>query len=173
MVKKQTIWLLTMLSLVVVLSVYYVTTPDGPKSDMVSKSVEQLRTDSKKAGEIAVKTSGDEQFAQLRLEMEDKRSEAKEKLQEVITSVGTSAEEKSKAKDQLEAIEKVSAKEAVLETLIKSQGYKDALVRADGTDVQITVKADKYSSKEANNIIQLVTKEIGAQKVAVRFDPAK
>ena len=28
MVKKQTVWLLTMLSLVVVLSVYYVTTPD-------------------------------------------------------------------------------------------------------------------------------------------------
>lgn len=28
MLKKQTVWLLTMLSLVVVLSVYYVTTPD-------------------------------------------------------------------------------------------------------------------------------------------------
>ncbi len=28
MLKKQTVWLLTMLSLVVVLSVYYVTTPE-------------------------------------------------------------------------------------------------------------------------------------------------
>ncbi len=178
--RKQTVWLLTMLSLVVVLSVYYVTTPDGQKSNMVNSPIEQLskeksasEKESKKAGETAVKTSGDEQFAQLRLEMEDKRSQAKEQLQEVLTSVSASAEEKSKAKDELQQMDDLSAKESLVETLIKSEGYKDALVRADGSDVRITVKAEKLSTKEANKIIQLVKGEIGAKNVAVKFDPAK
>ena len=33
-IKKQTVWLLTMLSLVVVLSVYYMTTPENPQSNV-------------------------------------------------------------------------------------------------------------------------------------------
>jgi stage III sporulation protein AH len=180
-VRKQTVWLLTMLSLVVVLSVYYVTTPDGQKSNMVNSPLEQLSKEkgaaeketSKKAGETAVKSSGDEQFAQLRLEMEDKRNEVKEQLQEVMTSANATAEEKSKAMDQLQQMNNLSSKEALIETLIKSQGYKDALVRADGSDVRITVKAEKHSKQEANKIIQLVRGEIGAKNVAVKFDPAK
>lgn len=179
--KKQTVWLLTMLSLVVVLSVYYVTTPDNQKSNMVNSPVEQMMKEqganekemAAKGNEETVKSSGDERFVQLRLDMEDNRNEAKEQLQEVMTSANTSAEEKSKAMDRLQEINDLAAKEALLETLIKSEGYKDALVRAEGTEVRITVKSDKHSAKEANKIIQLVKGEIGAKQVAVKFEPAK
>jgi len=209
--KKQTVWLLTMLSLVVVLSVYYVTTPDKmntaspatgekigqekqgtdkavtneapketPKKENTSKETTNKETDkkenakketSKKEGNVSVQSS-DENFTALRMQMEDQRSEEKAKLQEVMNSSKSSATEKSKAKDNFDAITTMETKQELLETVIKSQGgYKDALVRADGTDIKVTVKAAKHSQKEANKIIQLVRSEGGSKDVGVKFDP--
>ncbi|HDR8242986.1 stage III sporulation protein AH [Bacillus thuringiensis] len=211
MLKKQTVWLLTMLSLVVVLSVYYVTTPDKmntaspatgekigqekqgtdkavtneapketPKKENTSKETTNKETDkkentkketSKKEGNVSVQSS-DENFTALRMQMEDQRSEAKAKLQEVMNSSKSSATEKSKAKNNFDAITTMETKQELLETVIKSQGgYPDALVRADGTDIRVTVKAAKHSQKEANKIIQLVRSEGGSKDVGVKFDP--
>lgn len=215
MLKKQTVWLLTMLSLVVVLSVYYVTTPDKmntaspatgekigqekqgtdkavtneapketPKKETTSKETSNKETNketdkkesanketSKKDANVTVQSS-DENFTALRMQMEDQRSEQKSKLQEVMNSAKSSATEKSKAKDNFDAITTMETKQELLETVIKSQGgYKDALVRADGTDIKVTVKAAKHSQKEANKIIQLVRSEGGSKDVGVKFDP--
>ncbi|TXS00455.1 SpoIIIAH-like family protein [Bacillus sp. SH7-1] len=215
MLKKQTVWLLTMLSLVVVLSVYYVTTPDKmntaspatgekigqekqgtdkavtneapketPKKETTSKETSNKETNketdkkesatketSKKNANVTVQSS-DENFTALRMQMEDQRSEQKAKLQEVMNSTKSSATEKSKAKDNFDAITTMETKQELLETVIKSQGgYKDALVRADGTDIRVTVKAAKHSQKEANKIIQLVRSEGGSKDVGVKFDP--
>ncbi len=215
MLKKQTVWLLTMLSLVVVLSVYYVTTPDKmnttspatgekigqekqgtdkavtneapketPKKENTNKETSNKETNketdkkesatketSKKEANVTVQSS-DENFTALRMQMEDQRSEQKARLQEVMNSAKSSATEKSKAKDNFDAITTMETKQELLETVIKSQGgYKDALVRADGTDIKVTVKAAKHSQKEANKIIQLVRSEGGSKDVGVKFDP--
>ncbi|WP_459499509.1 SpoIIIAH-like family protein [Bacillus sp. C1] len=213
MLKKQTVWLLTMLSLVVVLSVYYVTTPDkmntatptagekiGQEKQSVEKEVTKETTNketsqsegtketsnketekkdgskketSKKESNVTVQSS-DENFTALRMQLEDQRSVEKEKLQDVMKSTKSSAEEISKAKDELNAIDKMQVKEGLLETVIKSQGgYNDALVRADGNDIKVTVKAAKHSQKEANKIIQLVRSEAGSKDIGVKFDPVK
>ena len=217
MLKKQTVWLLTMLSLVVVLSVYYVTTPEkmntaapttgekigqekqgsdkavtneksnkettkeAPNKENTSKETSNKETDkkesakkeaSKKDANVTVQSS-DENFTALRMQMEDQRSEEKARLQEVMNSSKSSATEKSKAKDNFDAITTMETKQELLETVIKSQGgYKDALVRADGTDIRVTVKAAKHSQKEANKIIQLVRSEGGSKDVGVKFDPS-
>ncbi|EEL21248.1 Stage III sporulation protein AH [Bacillus cereus Rock1-3] len=216
MLKKQTVWLLTMLSLVVVLSVYYVTTPDKmntaspatgekigqekqgtdkavtnetpnkettketPSKETPNKETTNKETDKKenakkkqvKRGDVSVQSS-DENFTALRMQMEDKRSAEREKLQNVIKSSNATAEERSKAKDGMDAIATMETKEGLLETVIKAQGgYKDALVRADGTDIRVTVKAAKHSQKEANKIIQLVRSEGGSKDVGVKFDPS-
>ncbi|MFM2561505.1 SpoIIIAH-like family protein [Bacillus sp. GX] len=220
MLKKQTVWLLTMLSLVVVLSVYYVTTPDKmntaspatgekigqekqgtdkavtneapketPKKETTNMETSNKETSketdkkenanketsnketSKKDANVTVQSS-DENFTALRMQMEDQRSEQKARLQEVMNSAKSSATEKSKAKDNFDAITTMETKQELLETVIKSQGgYKDALVRADGTDIRVTVKAAKHSQKEANKIIQLVRSEGGSKDVGVKFDP--
>ncbi len=50
----------------------------------------------------------------------------------------------------------METKQELLETVIKSQGgYKDALVRADGTDIKVTVKAAKHSQKKRIKLYNL------------------
>ncbi|MFT8320651.1 MAG: SpoIIIAH-like family protein [Bacillus sp. (in: firmicutes)] len=194
LLKKQTVWLLTMLSLVVVLSVYYITSPEqknefaavddqNKATENVKENANETKTDSKQDAKTEAEEDGstvstidsDEVFEQMRLDLQDKRSLDEEKLTEVMGSAESTAEEKSDAQDKIEKLRDLADQEKVLETMIKAENYDDVLVRSIDGVVNVTVKADKLSPEAANDIIQLVRKNLeepGAY-VAVKFDPAK
>ncbi|QOQ53764.1 SpoIIIAH-like family protein [Bacillus amyloliquefaciens] len=221
MLKKQTVWLLTMLSLVVVLSVYYITSPesknavqmkseknsgeiatektpapapetkekteggtekeDGTKGTKDSKDSKGAKEDketsaeaSDKDGSVATETADENLFTTYRMELEDARSKEREQLNSIVSSDDATAKEKSEAYDKMTALSNAEGTEKQLETLIKTQGYKDALVDAEGDKINITVMSDKHSNAKASAIIDLVEKEIKNMKdVAVTFEPTK
>ncbi|MGD6805280.1 SpoIIIAH-like family protein [Rossellomorea vietnamensis] len=185
LLKKQTVWLLTMLSLVIVLSVYYITSPTQQAADMASseegttaQSEETSAGNEETAAEgevdIVTEAAGDEVFETLRMEFLDQRSKSREELETKVASADLSIDEKNEAIEQMDQLKELAETETVLETLIKSMGFEDALVRADGEQVRITVKAKEHSAADANKIIRLVNDELGGpmQKVAVQFQPA-
>lgn len=180
LLKKQTVWLLTMLSLVVVLSVYYMTSENQPANQFADITDEgnteveneEATVETSEDEPLISSVSSDELFDALRLELEQERSRIKEELRDIIASAEVSSTEKSDAYDRIQEMEHIAQKEAVLETLIVSMGYKDALVRADGDQVRVTVKSNEQSPQKANEIIQLVRTELGqTQAVAVEFQP--
>ncbi|MGG3560969.1 SpoIIIAH-like family protein [Neobacillus rhizosphaerae] len=185
LLKKQTVWLLTMLSLVVVLSVYYITSPEQKSNDLAAvqqnakDQMDQKQAKSKteaKDGKTIVSTvAGDDAFEELRMKLDDLRSQMQEDLTTQLASTDLPADERSKVKDQMDRLNQTAQKEEILETLIRTMGYEDALVRADGEQVRVTVKSKKKpSASEANKIIQQVKKEIGETNyVAVEFQPSK
>jgi stage III sporulation protein AH len=189
MLKKQTVWLLTMLSLVVVLSVYYVTAPkdmndnvaftsheDATKQkesdkDQADVAVEEMET---KDGKVTSSVSSDDVFTALRMQIEDERSRLRDQLNAIVASANATAQEKSEAMDKIEKLQALAEKEATLETLIKSKGgYEDVLVRAEDDQVRVTIKAKEHSKKSANEVIHMVKNEIPeANDVTVEFQPA-
>ncbi|KZR60344.1 SpoIIIAH-like family protein [Pseudobacillus badius] len=195
LLKKQTVWLLTMLSLVVVLSVYYITSPEqlSPETaapveegELKTEIAEEQAGGSKatmeeaksaagdKQAEIITESAGDEAFDMLRLEVQDDRNKMKEELTAKVASADLSAEDKNTAYEEMEKLTELATKENVLETLIKSKGYSDALVRADGENIRITVKSNEHSAAAANEIIRMAKDELGKQQpIAVEFQPVK
>ncbi|HYK72031.1 MAG TPA: SpoIIIAH-like family protein [Pseudoneobacillus sp.] len=180
LLKKQTVWLLTMLSLVVVLSVYYITSPEQKMTDMASVQKNKDAANSKDVvgteqdKNIISSIASDEVFEALRMNLEDSRSQRKEELETMIASTELPADQRVAAHEELKTLNEVANKEQMLETLIRTLGYDDALVRADGEEIRITVKAKEKSAKAANDIIQLVKSEIGTmQYVAVDFQIEK
>ncbi|MCQ6273744.1 SpoIIIAH-like family protein [Bacillus sp. V3B] len=186
LLKKQTVWLLTMLSLVVVLSVYYLTSPEQQQNElagveekeeteqMEENTVEDLVSNgADEDAQIITNAAGDEAFETLRMQLEDERSQKKEDLTKTIGSTELPVEERSEAKEQMDELNEIAQKEALLETLIKAMNYEDVLVRADGEQVNITVKAEKQSTAEANKIIQTVRSEVGPLHAVVEFQMAK
>ncbi|MBT2618146.1 MULTISPECIES: SpoIIIAH-like family protein [unclassified Bacillus (in: firmicutes)] len=192
LLKKQTVWLLTMLSLVVVLSVYYLTAPEENAADMTA--TEQMEKEGNKAenkaetkgenkseketsknteGSSVTIASGDE-FESLRMQIEDERAKLNEELTAKMGNTELSAEERDEAYAKIEQLSETKVKENIIENLIVAMDYNAALVRVDGTDVKVSVKADKQTKTEANNIIRLVRKEVSdAQNVVVDFQPEK
>ncbi|CCU58951.1 stage III sporulation ratchet engulfment protein SpoIIIAH [Bacillus subtilis] len=218
MLKKQTVWLLTMLSLVVVLSVYYIMSPesknavqmqseksasdsgevatekapakqdtkeksgtetekgkeDGTKGTKDSSADKETSAEASEKGTVVTETADDDLFTTYRLDLEDARSKEREELNAIVSSDDATAKEKSEAYDKMTALSEVEGTEKQLETLIKTQGYEDALVNAEGDKINITVKSDKHSKAKATAIIDLVAKEIKTMKdVAVTFEPSK
>src|SRR5690606_22096413 len=106
LLKKQTVWLLTMLSLVVVLSVYYVTSePDG--REMTTNGKNTTETDAKmsdKDMKIITEAAGDEAYETVRMGLMDKRSKEKTEL---ASQVATEAnvDEKNKLYGKMKEID--------------------------------------------------------------------
>ncbi|ULT55605.1 SpoIIIAH-like family protein [Neobacillus drentensis] len=184
LLKKQTVWLLTMLSLVVVLSVYYITSPEQKSNDLAAvqqkakdQNLGKSSTGTKEKVDKTVVSSvaGDSAFEELRMKLEDLRSQKQEELTSELASTDLSPDEKSKVKDQMDKLNQVAQSEELLETFIKTMGYEDVLVRADGPKVIVTVKAKKKPSvSDANKIMLEVKKEIDETNyVAVEYQPAK
>ncbi|MGE7905532.1 SpoIIIAH-like family protein [Peribacillus sp. NPDC094092] len=194
LLKKQTVWLLTMLSLVVVLSVYYLTAPEENAADMTAteqqeenkaetktenkadtkgENKSEKETSKNTEGSSVTIASGDE-FESLRMQIEDERAKLNEELTAKMGNTELSAEERDEAYAKIEQLSETKVKENIIENLIVAMDYNAALVRVDGTDVKVSVKADKQTKTEANNIIRLVRKEVSdAQNVVVDFQPEK
>ncbi|MGN1400363.1 MAG: SpoIIIAH-like family protein [Bacillus sp. (in: firmicutes)] len=191
LLKKQTVWLLTMLSLVVVLSVYYVFVPPQGQNDLAATGEEENKkvaeeTKDKatatgdqvesKTEEAPLASSGDETFEMLRMEMTDERNKLVEELVALMGNTELSAKERVQAQETIKDIQKMTEQETTLESMIVSMNEKAeaALVRAEEKDVIVTVKAAELSKSAANDIIRLVSSEIPtAQNVRVELQPAE
>ncbi|MEK4973184.1 SpoIIIAH-like family protein [Niallia sp. FSL R7-0648] len=182
LLKKQTVWLLTMLSLVVVLSVYYITSPESRVNEFAatednnkekSNDAEEAAKDSK--GESTVTTTDSEAvFEQMRLDLMEQRDKMKEELVTIQGSKDKTAEEKNEATEKINELQEMTDNEKIMESLIKAENYEDVLVQtADNGTVKVTVKAEELSADAANEIVQLVRKNMDAPNanVAVKIDP--
>lgn len=178
MLKKQTVWLLTMLSLVIVLTIYYLNSEpinqmaldsQNQETEKATEGEEETNLD----GDVETETTEmvrDDVFEAIRLQMMEERSRKKEELETLAGSPELSAEEISAAIDEMEKINELAEKERMLEMLIiSSLGYEDALVRADDNEVRITVKGQKPSRANANEIIRMVQEELNTTNVTVAF----
>ncbi|MFD2208953.1 SpoIIIAH-like family protein [Virgibacillus halophilus] len=167
MLKKQTVWLLTMLSLMIVLSVYYVMSPNNDDLAYVNdgkKNTEETSKASETEGKASVddvtNLGKDELFTTIRMDLEDERSMKKSRLKDIVASTDASAAEKNKALEEMDELENVTTKEQILEETIQSNNnYPDVLVRSEGDKVHVHVKTDKLDNKEVLDIMQEVRAE--------------
>ncbi|MGE7675113.1 SpoIIIAH-like family protein [Lysinibacillus sp. NPDC094403] len=178
-VRRRTVWFMTLLSLVAVISVYYLVDPAKQFNGLTIFTDDALQqtavtgvTDQEAAKEGATKevSSPSHLFEEMRMQVSDERSQLRQQLTQKIGSKDYTAEEKSKAYNEMDNLIKQESAEAMLEMLIKSLGYSDAFVRADGDKVSVTVMAEELSKAQANEIIYLVKTEMeGANDVQVKF----
>ncbi|MBM7097287.1 MULTISPECIES: SpoIIIAH-like family protein [Alteribacter] len=193
--KRQTVWLLTMLSLIIVLSVYYINinnqdfagVPENNEDQAVNadsegdleeqllddenvtfveiEEAENVNTESTLYGSM----STEEMFDTIRLQRQDARGKMKEDYVAVVASADAGAEVQSQAFDGIEALEVMAQKEEVLETLIKAKGYEDALVITEEDQVRIYVKAEDLSKEEAVQINNMAYEELGVSNIRVGY----
>lgn len=99
----------------------------------------------------------------LRATLAKEKSQREADLTAIIASKDYDAEEKSEAKDNLEKINSDAQHQSALETMIKSKGYSDVLVRVNDDAVQVHLELSESQSKlsveELNEIIMMAKTE--------------
>lgn len=177
-VKKRTVWMLTLLSLVAVISVYYVNEPNNMPFDGLAifsdEDLNQMKVDDTTADESVTPVYAQSAlFEEMRMELLNERSQLREQLTTRIASNELSADEVNEAYSEMNDLTVRESTEAMLEMLIRSLGYSDALVQTDKGKVDVTVIADELGKSQANEIIHTVMKQWDdAKKVTVTFQPA-
>lgn len=165
-VKKRAVWFLTLLSLAAVISVYYMTDQAAKPFDGIAifsdDALEDVALDDNATAEDGQTPVFAQSylFEELRMEVQNQRSELNEQLTTKIMSDDLTAEEKNEAWSQMEDISRRSSGEAMLELLITSLGYPDAFVKIEDNKVTVRVVAeDGFSKAQANDIIYTVRSE--------------
>lgn len=148
---KQNLWFLTLFSLILVLSVYYITMPN----DLLisSNKTEEEVTESEKTTIDATSS-----LVAMRVSLEEERQNEMDVLQELLTNEASSAEEKNNAYEKLKYLNELQGKEEEIEKEIKKTYNNNCFVKIDNSNVNVVCVADKHDSTLANNIMRLVQK---------------
>ena len=111
MINKRSLWFLTLFSLILVLSVYYITMP----SELFMKEDEQTETVSATA-----ENEESAELVALRVESEEKMLDEITELKKILTDSNATSEEKNAAFEKMQKLNKNRGMEESLENKIQN-----------------------------------------------------
>ena len=191
--KRQTIWLVSMLFLMVVLSAYYLLTEqlDSKKQAGLTplENAEQVANmgETSEEGsyqlteldhEVLAQLESDgyfsaSVFSQILTNRDEQYLEEENKLLAQIADVTLDSEQSVSALAELEQLEAKNERKLTLENLLLQQ-YEMALVsEEENNKFKVVVASDQLEKKEAAAIIEQVitTLEVNPEQVSVQFVP--
>ncbi len=150
MINKQNLWFLTLFSLILVLSVYYITMPN----DLLTKAQEEnVEEKDKKVKETVEEVSS---LTAMRVSLEEERQDKMDDLQEQLTSDTIGSEEKNNLYEQLKYLNTLQSREEELEKAIKKEFKLDSFVKIDNNTVSVVCVSKEHNNPLANNIMRLI-----------------
>ena len=163
MINKQSLWFLTLLTLILVLGVYYVTMPNE-----LLKSKEVLESVNK---EIEVNVTESDRLISLRVERDEKLESTMKELQSVLTSATSSAEEKNSAFEELKLLNLSKGKEEELENKILETYKIKSFIEVEGDQIKVVVNSSEHNATLANNIMRTIQSEYDKKMyITVKFE---
>lgn len=142
MLKKNQL-VLILLTLVLMLSVYFIRSP-------FKQNEEEGNPEN---GDLIETTGRLEELQELRLTLNEERTKEVLSLDAIIASSDKTVDEKNSALEEKRYLNSLTEKELLLEVQIINKGYRDAFVHATDTGINITVVSDTNSVTVANEII--------------------
>lgn len=174
MINKQNLWFLTLFSLILVLSVYYITMPNdlliASSSTEVEEETKKEDTSTDDKNTISEVDEADSLTA-LRVSLDEERDKEKEELKTIMTKEDATTDEKNNAYEQLKYLSVIEGEEEKLEKLIKEKHKLDSFVKVDNSTITVVAAKKKHDVTLANNIMRTIQGEYDTKKtITVKFE---
>ena len=167
MMNKKNLWFLTLFSLVLVLSIYYVTMP----SDLLAASTSSTNNTSLTYEDVEVDVTESDAISALKVEDDSKTNDTLSELQEQLTNAETTTEEKNSLYEQIKTINTNSGLEESIEKKINNDYQCEAFAKIENTSVKVVVDKCENSKSLANNIMRLVQEQFDEKMyISVQFE---
>lgn len=161
MINKQGIWLLTLFSLILVLSVYYITMP----SEFLASASKNINNSKE-----VTKIKESEIISTLKVENEEERNEKISELQTILTKEDATNEEKNNAYEELKTINILKGKEDEISAKIKEQYNLENFVKIKDDQVRVVIIKNEHDTKLANDIMNLVQSKFDSKMyISIKF----
>lgn len=196
MLRKQTVWLLTMLAVMVVLSGYYLV--KGTDEQLPAVGGEQQLDDEFLGVEVETQPAdqpaepgegaadgtvdsetaapvgqnldlagGSEFFLGYKMKRDAMIQQEKDEQRSIMTDPEASPQAVAEAKARYEELSDTEQAVLALEELIKAKGYKDAVVTTNDQNVSVYVQKEKLQPQEVVEIIAMVKQHLNVSGTQV------
>ena len=166
MINKKNLWFLTLFSLILVLSIYYVTMPN----ELLITNNGNVVSDDDLQVNDNVEISESSIISALKVEDNNQVLNDMNTLKEKLTNSEITVEEKNMVFEELKTLNKNSSVEETIENKIKSTYSYENFVKIDNDQVRVVVGTKEHNVKLANNIMRLVQSEFDKKMyISVEF----
>ena len=162
MINKQSLWFVTLLSLVLVLGVYYVTMPNDLLKTEETKNVNS---------EVTVDVEESDMLVALRVERDEEVATKMDELESVLTNETSTTDEKNNAFEELKLLNLNIGKEEELEALILDTYKIKSYVEINNDQIKVVVNSSEHDSKLANDIMRTIQGEFDEKMyITIKFE---
>lgn len=165
MINKRSLWFLTLFSLILVLSIYYITMPSELLLTTKTPNIE-----SKEDKQVNIDVKESDLLVALRLESDEQMTKEIENLKLVLTNAESSIDEKNNAYEKIKNLNEKRSDEEKFEEQIKNKYNLNSYVKIEDGQIRVTINSDEHSEVIANNIIRLIQSNYkDPQYITVKF----
>ena len=154
MKNRRLVSFLSLFSLVLVLSIYYVLVP-------VNTVTFDNGLDNENSGMVSVTDGEDAYFESLELEKVSKLNDDIDELNQIVASSSSTMNEQIEALEMIAQKKKLNKEEMMLKQSIKEAGYSNAYVEYEDNTINILVSKKDATKSDAITIIKLAYEKLG------------
>ena len=165
MINKKSLWFLTLFSLILVLSIYYITMP----SELLLTG-NNISNNEISENEATINIEESDLLVALRVESDEEMSKEIKELELILTNADSSVEEKNDAYEKIKSLNSNRTEEEKLETKIKETHKLESFVKIKGNNISVIVNSNEHSNTLANNIMRAIQSNYEDSKyITVKF----
>ena len=160
---KQNLWFITLFSIILVLSIYYISMPSNILEEYTNTKNDNSDTT---VNEITPSTS----LVALRVASDEELLNNINNLQNTITDKEKTVAEKNNAYEELMTLSENKGLEENIESKLKEKFEYDSFVKINKDQINIVISSTKHDKLIANNIIKEVQSMFDTKKyITIKF----
>lgn len=164
MINKQGLIFLTLTSLILVLSVYYVTMPTE-----LLLTTNSLYTDKDVSKDDKVSLETSNTISAMKNIHDDERKEKVKELNNKLTNKELSFEEKNNIYEEIQVISKLEIVEEDIEKIIKSEYKLDSFVKVNNDVIEVTINSKTHDKTLVAKIMSSILKKYPNMYISISF----
>ena len=162
MINKQSIWFTFLFSVILVLSIFYVSMNENELSDFALVNNEP---------ETSLVINESTELVALRVQSDEETLETINNLQDVLLSETSDVQSKNDAYNELLMISNNKSMESKLEKIIKDEFKYESFIKINSNNVTVVIDSKESDYKLANDIIRRLNKEFKDKMyITVKFN---
>ena len=159
MVNKQGLWFLTLTSLALVLSVYYITMPNELLLSNNSNIIDKESGTDKVNLDTETKIEPSDVISSMRVELDEERTFLLNELQDKLSDSKLTVDEKNEIYENLRYIGEISSKEEMLEKKIKDEFKIDSFIKIKDDSISVVINSSNHDKSLVVDIMKSIGEE--------------
>ncbi len=141
------------------------TTNSEQANDVVTNTTLQtnIQEDNVQTNQTSTTVSNNSYFTQSKLDRDNMYSQMLENFQKILETDNLTADEKTKAQEEIKRINNEKNAIMIAENLIKTKGFEDVVLFMNNENVTGVIKADKLDEKQIAQIQNIITRELNVK----------